>query len=91
MGGLSSGMDANNRGDHATALREWQPLAKQGHAIAQYNLGLLYANGQGVPKTMSKRGSGTRKPPLKDTPTARSTWGACMTMDGVFRRISRWL
>ena len=45
-----AGMDANNRGDYATALREWRPLAEQGHAIAQYSLGLLYANGQGVPK-----------------------------------------
>jgi len=45
-----AGMDANNRGDYATALREWRPLAEQGHAVAQYSLGLLYANGQGVPK-----------------------------------------
>ena len=26
------------------------PLAEKGHAAAQYSLGLLYANGQGVPK-----------------------------------------
>ena len=45
-----AGMDANNRGDYATALRAWRPLAEQGHAVAQYSLGLLYANGQGVPK-----------------------------------------
>jgi len=37
-------------GDFATALREWTPLAEQRHADAQYNLGLMYANGQGVPK-----------------------------------------
>ena len=45
-----AGVDAYKRSDYATALREWQPLAKLGHAVAQYNLGLLYANGQGVPK-----------------------------------------
>jgi len=45
-----AGMDANKRGDYATALREWRPLAEQGHAAAQYSVGLLYANGQGVPK-----------------------------------------
>jgi len=45
-----AGIAANNRGDYATALREWRPLAEQGHAVAQYSLGLLYANGQGVPK-----------------------------------------
>ncbi|RPH74496.1 sel1 repeat family protein, partial [bacterium] len=47
---FNAGENAYHRGDYATALREWQPLAKQGHAVAQYNLGLLYANGQGVPK-----------------------------------------
>jgi TPR repeat protein len=47
---FKAGEDAYHRGDYATALREWQPLAEQGHAAAQYNLGLLYANGQGVPK-----------------------------------------
>jgi hypothetical protein len=47
---FKAGENAYHRGDYATALREWQPLAKQGQAIAQYHLGLLYANGQGVPK-----------------------------------------
>jgi uncharacterized protein len=47
---FKAGVDAYHRGDYATALREWQPLAEQGQALAQYNLGLLYANGQGVSK-----------------------------------------
>ena len=47
---FKAGADAYQRGDYATALREWQPLAEQGQALAQYNLGLLYANGQGVSK-----------------------------------------
>jgi TPR repeat protein len=47
---FKAGENAHHRGDYATAMREWQPLAKQGHAVAQYNLGLLYANGHGVPK-----------------------------------------
>ncbi len=39
------------RGDYAAALREWRPLAEQGHAGAQYRLGLMYYNkGQGVPQ-----------------------------------------
>lgn len=48
------GMDAYQRGDYATALGEWQPLAEQGQAIAQYQLGLLYANGKGVEKDDAK-------------------------------------
>jgi len=45
-----AGEDAYNRGDFATALREWRPLAEQGDALAQYNLGVLYRKGRGVPQ-----------------------------------------
>jgi hypothetical protein len=45
-----AGLGAYERGDYATALREWRPLAEQGIADAQFNLGQLYANGQGVPQ-----------------------------------------
>lgn len=47
---FQAGMEANNREDYATALREWRPLAEQGNALAQYNLGLLYRKGRGVPQ-----------------------------------------
>jgi len=39
------GLTAYDSGDYATALREWTPLADQGIAIAQYNLGWMYENG----------------------------------------------
>ena len=45
-----AGEDAYNLGDYATALREWRPLAEQGDALAQYNLGLLYRKGRGAPQ-----------------------------------------
>ena len=44
------GGEAYNRGDFAAALQEWRPLAEQGDAVAQYNLGLIYADGEGVLK-----------------------------------------
>ena len=44
------GLDAYNAEDYATALREWRPLANQGLASAQYNLGVMYDNGRGVPQ-----------------------------------------
>ena len=47
---FQKGLDAVQRGDYTTALREWKPLAEQGVAFAQYNLGVMYANGQGVPQ-----------------------------------------
>ena len=47
---FQKGLDAYNGADYATALREWKPLAEQGYALAQYNLALMYANGEGVPE-----------------------------------------
>ena len=47
---FQKGVDAVERRDYATALREFTPLAEQGHAVAQYNLGLMYRFGQGVPQ-----------------------------------------
>jgi len=38
------GMQAYEREDYAAALREWRPLAKQGHVEAQYWLGAMYAD-----------------------------------------------
>jgi TPR repeat protein len=47
---FQDGMDAYNRGDYATTLEEWRPLAEQGDALAQNNLGWMYYNGYGVPQ-----------------------------------------
>jgi TPR repeat protein len=47
---FSKGLQAAQAGDWQTALAEWTPLAKQGDSTAQYNLGLMYANGWGVPQ-----------------------------------------
>lgn len=49
-GPLEDGDSAFARKDYATALKLWRPLATGGNASAQYNLGFMYANGQGVPK-----------------------------------------
>ncbi len=46
--GFAEGVAAWDRGDYATALREFRPLAEQGDASAQHNLGLMYNNGLGV-------------------------------------------
>jgi len=48
--GFDEGLAAYKRGDYATALHEWRPLAEQGYADAQYNLGLMYHSGKGVPQ-----------------------------------------
>ena len=47
---FQKGVDAYKRGDYATALREWKPLAEQGDADAQTLLGVMYRKGLGVPQ-----------------------------------------
>ncbi len=47
---FDAGLAAYDRGDYAVALKEWKPLAEQGHAGAQHNLGLMYDDGEGVPQ-----------------------------------------
>ena len=49
-GVFDDGQAAYERGDYETAFDEWLPLAEQCNAFAQHNLGLMYANGQGVPQ-----------------------------------------
>ncbi len=45
---FQAGIDAYERGDYGTALKEFRPLADQGFAAAQHNLGIMYAEGHGV-------------------------------------------
>ncbi len=46
---FATGQEAYNSGDYQTAITEWQPLAEAGNADGQFGMGLLYANGFGVP------------------------------------------
>jgi TPR repeat protein len=56
-----SAYDAYQRGDYAAAYWEWLPLAEEGDAEAQFNLGILYDLGQGVAQSMVKAASWYRK------------------------------
>ena len=49
-GPYEDGASAYKRGDYATTLRLWRPLAEQGDAYAQFSLGAMYDEGQGVPQ-----------------------------------------
>ena len=45
---FQKGVYASQKGDHATAIKAWTPLAKKGDADAQYALGAMYFAGYGV-------------------------------------------
>ena len=47
---FDDGLRAAQNGDFETAYKEWQPLAEQGHANAQFALGYMYFIGDGVPQ-----------------------------------------
>jgi TPR repeat protein len=47
---FQKGLTAAKSGDYATALQHFRPLAKQGNASAQKNIGVMYSMGKGVPK-----------------------------------------
>lgn len=48
--GMDEALTAHKYGRYDIALGELRPLARQGHKLAQYKLGQLYDNGQGVPQ-----------------------------------------
>ena len=51
-----SGYAAYRRGDYQTALRILRPLAETGDARAQFNVGVMYSEGQGVPQDHAEAG-----------------------------------
>ena len=63
-----AGLDAARRGDWATALKEWGPLAEQGDASAQFNIGLMYARGHGVRQDYAEavRRRASESPPARE-------------------------
>ncbi len=46
--GFEAGLEAYEKNDYATALKEWLPAAENGDPYAQHMLGFLYAQGRGV-------------------------------------------
>ena len=51
---FESGLQAFQKGDYATALKDWEVLAARSHARSQYQLGVMYNEGHGVPKDPDK-------------------------------------
>ena len=47
---FQKGLDPYDNEDYVTALNALRPLAEQGSSFAQYELGVMYANGRGVPE-----------------------------------------
>jgi uncharacterized protein len=53
-GPLEDARTAEQRGDYATEMALLRPLADQGNAVAEIDLGLMYEHGQGVPQDFAQ-------------------------------------
>lgn len=69
------GVAAYNSGDYAAAADIWREDAAAGDAAAQRNLGLLYLNGQGVPKNEAAAAEWFRRSSDQGFPRASANLG----------------
>ena len=49
-GPLENGVAAYDEGNYSSAMQLWLPLAEQGDVVAQFNVGIMYDKGHGVPQ-----------------------------------------
>jgi uncharacterized protein len=76
------GVAAYEKGVYATALRLLRPLAEQGEASAQYNLGVMFDNGQGVPQDYATAVSWYRKAAEQGHAAAQNNLGLIFANGG---------
>ena len=75
-GAFEDGVTAYERQDYATALGLFQPLADKGDASAQFNIGSMYAYGEGVPQNFAEAGRWFRRAADQGHATAQFNLGA---------------
>jgi hypothetical protein len=74
-GPLEDAVAAYQRGDYATALRLWHPLAEQGGANAQFRLGVMYDSGHGMLRSNAEAIKWYRKAAEQDDAVAQFDLG----------------
>jgi TPR repeat protein len=74
-GPLEEGKTTYERGDYATALGLWLPLANKGNAEAQHRLGNMYTGGQGVPQDYAEAVKWYRKAANQGNADAQNALG----------------
>lgn len=77
-----AGYEAWQRGDFATALKNWRPLAIAGDAEAQYNMGQAYRLGRGVPVDMKIAEDWFRKSAMQNNMQGKAAYGIVMFQNG---------
>jgi TPR repeat protein len=72
---FQDGLLAYHRGDHTVAMDIWRPLAERGDASAQYMVGYLYAQGEGVQSSSRSAAKWYRKAADQGDPDAQLNLG----------------
>ncbi len=75
---MAEAQAAYERADFATAVSQFQELAVQGDASAQYTLGVMYANGQGVGQDEAQAVRYFRRQPIRGMQQRNTTLVPCM-------------
>lgn len=88
---VKAGVDAWQRGDFAAAVAEWRPLADQGDADAQYNLGQAYKMGRGVPQDLDIAESWYEKAAQQGHAPAAANLGLILFQKGERQKAIPWL
>ncbi|MBW0145266.1 SPOR domain-containing protein [Sphingomicrobium clamense] len=79
---VKAGIDAWTRGDFASAVETWAPLAENGNADARFNLGQAYRLGRGVDRDLARAQSLFRSAAAAGHLEAQAVLGLMLFNDG---------
>lgn len=88
---VNAGIDAWQKADYASAVAIWRPLAEQGNADAQFNLGQAYRLGRGVPANLATAKSWLEKAANQRHVDAETTLGLLLFQNGDQAPGLKWL
>jgi len=88
---VKAGIDAWQKADYSAAVSIWRPLAEQGDADAQFNLGQAYRLGRGVPVNLAAAQIWFERAAGKGHVDAQTTLGLLLCQNGNHTGGLRWL
>jgi TPR repeat protein len=90
--GVKEGVEAWQAGNFGAAVKEWRPLADQGDADAQFNMGQAYKLGRGVPAAdLRIAQSWYEKAAQQGHAQARANLGLILFQNGERQRALPWI
>jgi hypothetical protein len=88
---VNAGIEAWRKSDYAGAVAIWRPLALQGSADAQFNLGQAYRLGKGVPINLATAKGWLEKAAARGHVDAQTTLGLLLFQNGDPAPALKWL